>query len=828
MRREVSDPAPTASDPVARDLDPEVPVVDSELPGLPPSLDPGGSAFEPGAAAFTPLRIGPYRLLEQIGWGGMGEVYRAVRADAEYEQEVAIKLVHGNATPRRTSERLRAERQILADLAHPNIARLLDGGTTAAGVTYLVMELVRGMPIDEYCAAHALSLEARLALFLKVCSAVQYAHQHMVIHRDLKPANILVTGDGAPKLLDFGIARIIAPEAGAQPSEATQELQRILTPSYASPEQLLGERVTAASDVYCLGLILYELLTGGRASTQRDYRARLRELLAGDPPRPSLAVRGRGLPGGARAERALRRRLRGDLDTITMMALRRDPQRRYATVDQLSADIGRYLARRPVRARRETLAYRGARLLARHRIGSAGVAAAAVALIAAVVVSMHEARIAQAQRERAEQRYEDVRRLANSLIFDIHDSIRYLPGAQASRHLLVDTAVRYLDGLLRDSGEDPSLKRELAAGYERLGDVQGQALEANEGDPSGAIASYERALQLRLAVLRAEPQDLRTRRDSIVVSGKLSDLLWSVGDGGGALAHAARTLQASEALAVDQHDAPTQRLQAASSLDYGYKLAQIRGDYTAALPQLRRAVATLERLAAAAPQDQRLERTLALAELRSGQVLARDPAGRAEALERNAAAERLLAALASADPTNADYAHLLAFTEHERAQLLVGQGLISVATDYESRALSRSLVLEQADPISGEYHFAVATMLAGLARIELAAGHAPAALERLSAALERIEPLSSPPHRNVYFRAELASEREQLGAVHLRLAADAAGDERAHLLQAALADYRQALALDTTLAPSWSQSAAALPRLRQQIAHCQSALEHPT
>jgi serine/threonine protein kinase/tetratricopeptide (TPR) repeat protein len=507
------------------------------------TIDPDGAGRD-GIEARQSLvgrLIGPYRIVEEIGAGGMGEVYRAVRADDQYQKQVAIKVVRRGFDTDSGLRRFKAERQILASLDHPNIARLLDSGSTEDNLPYVVMELVEGQAIDEYCDGHNLSLVERLQLFRRVCAAVHYAHQHLVVHRDLKPGNILVTEEGVPKLLDFGIAKLLAPEIFSQSLDRTATLMRVMTPEFASPEQVRGESITTASDVYSLGVVLYWLLTGCspyRIKSEAPHEI-AREICEAEPPKPSTAitraqeqVTGDEVsvwmppPVPAREqETRRRRRLAGDLDNIVLMALRKEPQRRYASVAQFSEDIRRHLEGLPVAARKDTVGYRASKFVTRHKAGVAAAALVIIMLTAGVVALAREARIAAANRLRAEARFNDVRKLAHSLLFDIHDSIRDLPGSTPARKLIVESALQYLDGLAKEATGDPSLQRELADAYERVGLVQGgYPGMPNLGDTAGALASFRKMLAIRQALIEAHPDSVK---DKIGLAGSyrfLSDL----------------------------------------------------------------------------------------------------------------------------------------------------------------------------------------------------------------------------------------------------------------------------------------------------------------
>jgi serine/threonine protein kinase len=448
--------------------------------------------------------VGNYKLTSVLGHGGTGTVYLGERADRQYSAQVAVKIVDSATVHGDLGMRFRAERQILASLNHQNIARLLDAGETEDGQPYLIMEYVHGESVDRYCDRHNLSLDDRLKLFLEICGAVQYAHQNLIVHRDLKPANILVTVEGAPKLLDFGIAKLLDVGDSASVLALTRMNDRLLTPEYASPEQILGRPVTTASDVYALGVVLYELLTGVRPYVVAAAASQLeleRSICITDPQKPSGAIR-RAIDGeqvdapsnisAIAAARQLipdrlHRRLIGDIDAIIMRALRKEAQHRYGSIEQLAADIRRYLNREPVQARQGNWVYYSQRFARRHALGvGAGATFMVMILGFAITMSVQRERIAE-ERDRATQESARAEKVSQFMVdvFAAADPFENDGKILTARELL-DRAAQSIQGEL---SEQPDV-------HARLLETMGKAYR-RQGQPDRAIAFFEDALRIR-------------------------------------------------------------------------------------------------------------------------------------------------------------------------------------------------------------------------------------------------------------------------------------------------------------------------------------------
>ena len=471
-------------------------------------------------------RMGVYRILREIGRGGMGAVYMAVRDDDQYEKHVAIKIVKRGMDTSDVLRRFRHERRILAGLEHPYIAGLLDSGSTHDGRPFLVMELVEGQPIDRYCAERGLSIAERLQLFLKVCDAVSYAHRKLVVHRDLKPANILITGaesghPGCPTLLDFGLATILG--RGNRDGASTSQALAPLTPEYASPEQFLGGALTTATDIYSLGVILHELLTGVRLHQWDQLPATewQRMVCESDVARPSSVVG--GLENGK-----LRRHLHGDLDNIVLLAMRKEPERRYASVDELAADLRAYLASRPVRARNDSLLYRAGKFARRRRYPLLAAAGVLLSLIGGLVAAVVQARKAEHARMVAEDRLTRMVDLSDRSLSDVYDLMERLAGGMPARKEMIATSLAFLEGISKEAGPDPRLRIALAKAYRRLGDIQADPSSKSGGWPD-SLKSYRAAAALLEAIPNMTASDGEPLRTWLDVQDKAGNLLVQMG-----------------------------------------------------------------------------------------------------------------------------------------------------------------------------------------------------------------------------------------------------------------------------------------------------------
>lgn len=435
-------------------------------------------------------RVGPYEIDRLLGRGGMGSVYLAHRADGQFDQKVAIKLIDLPIGSHLFRERLREERQILAGLQHPYIARLLNGGLAEDGCPYLAMEYVEGVPLQHYAAEHNLTEAERIELFLRVCEAVQFAHQNFVVHRDLKPDNILVVADGTPRLLDFGTAKLVSPNTSD--SELTRSGYLSYTPQYASPEQVLGKPITAASDTYSLGVLLYLLLTGKLPYQLEELTtAEMQHVICeAAPARPCL-------PSG--------KRLDSDLDAILLKALRKEPPQRYAIVEQLAKDLREYLEGNPVAARRGTWQYRAGKIIRRHYFALAAGLLLATTVIAGIVGI-------EWQRRKAEARAEDLRQLSNSLLSELDTSIQQLPGTTHAQQVLVTRVLQQLDRMNADAQGDRQTQLDLMDAYSRLAALQGDSYDQNVGDTQGALTTVGKAIAMGKALTHNHPQDAAALR----------------------------------------------------------------------------------------------------------------------------------------------------------------------------------------------------------------------------------------------------------------------------------------------------------------------------
>ena len=753
-------------------------------------------AFAASSAARSRLgeRIGAYRIVGVLGTGGMGDVFEAVRDDDQYQAKVAIKLMRADMRSAHTEQRFKTERQILAGLDHRNIARLLDGGTTDGGMPYVVMELVSGDPVDAWCEARKLGVRERVQLFLQVCAAVSYAHQHLIVHRDLKPNNILVTADGSVKLLDFGIAKLLEANADTAVAEAdaTVTTLRAMTLEYASPEQVSGGKVTTVSDVYSLGVVFYRLLTGKSPYRERtDDVRRMAEILSDtSPTRPSLVDR----------------KLDGDLDNILLMALRKEPERRYGSVEQLANDLRNYLSGLPVRARGNSLRYRAGKFIRRRKVEIAAAVLVGCALLGALAISWRETRIAEQQRQVAQQHFNSVRKLANTLLFELHDEIAKVPESTKTREMLVKTSLEYLDSLYQQAGNDRSLQQELGVAYKKVGDIQGNQVNANLGDHEAALRNYTRAIHLLEPLMAAEPADLVVALNLSSAYIRRADLLLVAGKTDDALASATQGVTLMEGLRPHF---------ASNTATYTWLGAAYwsQAEVLAALGRSSEKLATLDKLMALAdefaslhPNDVSAIKLVSDAynnaslHVDAGQSLAQQLA-RSLALQQRSlvAAQRLV----ELEPDNAEHRANLAVNQSNLGRDLYVQGDFAGALKYYElaseafRIRARDSHDAHAQYLSGLVDSAHGATLLKLGRVE----EARAMLVRCHAALDRLQKQAG----SLRIEYALGHTGVRLGELYATLASDPRTD-------------------GSTRADYWRQAKTALQRGLAELQHVAAAV----
>ena len=699
-------------------------------------------------------RIGAYAILEEIGHGGMGQVYLARRADDEFQKNVAIKLVRSGMASAEVLQRFRNERQIAAALEHPGIARLIDGGTTERGPPYFVMEYVEGVPLLDYCRDRRLPIQDRLRLFREICAAVQYAHQHLVVHRDLKPGNILVSPEGVPKLLDFGIAKLLGEGAAAR--EDTSTLLRILTPEYASPEQIRGRTVTTASDVYSLGVVLYELLTdgsrtGSRPATRRAAPRRVR----GGPGEAEHARRGP-------RRRSRRHRAAGDAQGAGVaVRVGRPPLRGHPPPPRRAAGAGAardpFLQGGPVRAPASPRPGRERAARARARGRGRGDA--------------QEARRARRAEARAERRFDDVRSLANSFLFEFHDAIRDLPGTTAARALVVTRALEYLDSLAKESEGDRALRRELAEAYRRVGDVQGNPFMANLGDLRGAVASYDKAIALLEPGIGSPDASDEERATLATVYLAGGGLLLSEGNSRAGLDMAKKGLALRQALAARAPGDAHRQMDLSQAWQYVAFDATAAGKKEEAAAALAAQAAILEARRQADPSDRGVRRSLGQNLYLSAAAFQSGGDG-AHALDAYRQAARIQEELVREDPSSVTYRRDLAWSHIETGNLEIALANPGAALEEYRSALAVFEALAAADAKSTDpvFGMALARHNAGEALAKL--GRAPEALEEYRRARPGYEAVVAAAPSNAWTSGMLAML--YVRTAELELAADRA------------------------------------------------------
>ena len=727
-------------------------------------------------------RVGPYELDRLLGRGGMGAVYLAHRADGQFEQRVAIKLIDLPLATELFRERFRQERQILAELQHPYIARLLDGGVTPQGDLFLVMEYVDGVPIHHYCERQRLSVFQRIALFLRVCEAVQFAHQHFVVHRDLKPDNILVAADSTPRLLDFGTAKLLSPSPAVPDKTLTREGYQSFTPQYASPEQVLGNPITTASDTYSLGVLLYLLLTGALPYELKELTtAEMVRVICEEPPRRPAEAAGS------------KTRLDADLEAILLKALRKEPKERYLTAERMASDLRAYLEGLPVAARRGTLRYRAGKFIRRRWFSLTAAALLAASLVAGVGGVLWQARVANKERRKAEARSADLRQLSNSLLSELDEAIKQLPGSTGAQNLLVTRVLEHLDRMAKDAQGDRRTQLDLVDAYTRLANLQGNAYDQNLGDPAGASVTLDKALAIARTLAGSDSKDREAIRGLALVQQSRSEILWQIDRTPEAVPVMREALKSFDALVADPR-APAALVCDVSSAygtlgdELGQNGTASLADSAGAVAAYRQSVALDNRVLSMDPNYLRAKRGLVINGLKTGSVeMETDPA---EALKEFQVALQRADAQPKAEQGSLPGVRLRAMLLRKQANAFERLGEYAQAGPLFEQALVTTQRLAAQDPKDSRALFDVVTVLDDEAKsYEDAADPVVAAKPRdrrinlilagksLRQAAADLELLLKQDPANAIWKAFLASIEVRIGVINATLHIPGASDE---------------------------------------------------
>ena len=700
-----------------------------------------------GAPAAPGMQLGTYRIVKELGRGGMGVVFEATRADGSFEKRVAIKILRQDHVDDHFLRRFEHERRILAQLDHPHIASIIDAGTTPAGEPHFVMEFVDGIPITEYCRVHNLSIRQRLELFLQICDAVEHAHRHLTVHRDLKPSNILVSEAGAVKLLDFGISKLLESD-----SAGGGETVAMLTPEYSSPEQIRKEPVTTSTDIFALGILLYAILVGEhpfRKSGQLPHEV-MRAIVEDDPP-PS--------------------RLNSELDAIVHTALHKQPAWRYPSVGQLAEDIGRYLRGFPVLAKGNGAAYRLGKFARRQWLPVTAAALLIAVLFAGIFATRRQAQAAEEARARADQqksiaeqnqstanqqrrlaeartleaeserakeqeRYRQVRSLSASLLFDLYDGVRDLAGSSTARRLIVAKAQRQLELLSAGSEQDPELQRDLAAAYERMGELRVDPAQPAKADAAAALDAYQRGVALRRKIAAQAASQAGDRRELALSLSKLGDGEVLAGNMDKALA----AYQEAWTIAKSQGDPRT-----LGTVDDRRCIAFLTaGNNAKASESCQEGIAVLEPLAKSAPQDAEVQRLIATTEASYGNALrlSRKPEDAAQQARLAIESFDRLEALA---PSNAEYRRLASAAQTILALSLAATGDNAGSQEAFRKSVQSMEIAVEIDPADLRAPLRLAVTLLAYSRRLQQTGDQTAAHQTAQEALALLERATQKP-----------------------------------------------------------------------------------